>query len=98
MVSAAAAPAAGIRPVALAAIVAALALAGCGPQTPVRGAQYYKAHPDEAATMNAKCEAGEASGSECDAAAQAIASAKADKTFEDATKMSTRKDTTKKAW
>jgi len=88
----------GFRPVAIAAIVVAFALAGCGPQTPVRGAQYYKAHPDEAAAMDAKCRTGEASGSDCDAAAQALASVKADSTFEDATKMSTRKDATKKIW
>lgn len=88
----------GFRPVAFAAIVAAFALVGCGPQAPVRGAQYYKAHPDEAAAMDAKCKAGDATGSDCDAAAQALASVKADNTFENATKMSTRKDTTKKIW
>lgn len=86
------------KPLTLAALAATLAVCGCGPQAPVRGSQYYKAHPDEAAAMDAKCKAGEATGSDCDAAAQALASAKADATFENATTMSKRKDATKKIW
>lgn len=45
--------------------------------------------------MDAKCKAGEATGGECDAAAQVVASIKADTTFDNALKTTKRDDGTK---
>lgn len=84
---------------AIAAVAVTFGLAGCNPPTsPARGVDYYKAHPDEARTVAEQCTAGKVSGPNCDAAAQAIASTKADATFNEAIKMSDRKNKIGRNW
>lgn len=81
------------------AVAATLGAWGCTPPaSPAHGVDYFKAHPDEARATSHQCTAGRVTGPNCDAAEQAIASAKADATFNEATKMSTRKNEIGRKW
>jgi hypothetical protein len=84
---------------AVVALATLLSVGGCTPPTlNPRGVDYYKAHADEAKTVAAECAAGTITGPNCDAAAQAIASAKADATFNEALKTSKRKNEIGRHW
>jgi hypothetical protein len=53
-----------------------LALAACN--SPPRAVSYFRAHPDEAATVIANCSAGAHRGTECDHAQAAVAQIQSD--------------------
>ena len=63
-----------MRRVAIVALL--LALAACNP--PPRAVSYFKAHPDEAATVIADCGTGAHRGAECDNAQAAVAQTQSD--------------------
>jgi hypothetical protein len=57
-------------------LVVLLALAACNP--PPRAVSYFKAHPDDAATVIADCSAGAHRGAECGNAQAAVAQIQSD--------------------
>ena len=54
------------------AVAATMALSGCGPIKP-RDAGYFRFHAEEARLVVTRCERGQETGSDCEAAAQAVA-------------------------
>lgn len=87
------------RRFAVVAFATLLSVGGCNPPAPpARGVDYYKAHPDEAKTVAGECTAGTTTGPNCNAAAQAIASATAGATFNEAIKTSKRKNEIDRNW